>query len=390
MPQGSTDAENPAAFKHAYSPAKVQAMSALLQKRLPAFQAEVFSASITPTLTDLEMKARVDLIARALRDAIPLPYPEAIAALVSVLGPPGAIAGKDAWGPDDPSGEGLTGFAVWPVTHFVSLFGRDHHADSMAALESLTRRFTAEFALRPFLEAEPERTLAVLRTWATSPDQHLRRAASESTRPRLPWGIRLRGFVADPTPVLALIEPLRTDPEEYVRRSVANNLNDIGKDHPQVLVEVAERWWAEGHPATRRLVKHALRSLVKAGHPGALGVLGFSVPARVQLAGLQVAHPRLVLGETQVVTGRLQSQSPGDQRLVVDYRLHLVGAKGRPRTKVFKGTLATLSAGAVLDLRFALPIRKITTRRYYSGLHAVEVLVCGAACGRVEFELTVP
>ena len=260
----------------------------------------------------------------------------------------------------------------------------------MAALWQMTSRWTAEFALRPFLDAEPARTLLVLERWAQSPDQHLRRAASESTRPRLPWGMRLRGFVADPAPVIALIEPLRDDPSEYVRRSVANNLNDIGKDHPELLVQVASRWWRDGSARTRKLVKHALRSLVKAGHPGALRLLGFTVPAQIDIDGPRLSSARLTLGGTQVVRACVTSTSDEPQRIVVDIVLHLIGARGQDREKVFKARTFTLQPQATEEIEWTLAIRPISTRAYYAGRHGIELLVCGERQGRVDFELLVP
>ncbi len=388
---GQAYGDKPAASKNAFGPDKVAAMADLMGERIPAFDREAFDAAVYPGLTDLEMKARTERIARAIAAALPLPYPEAVAALLEAVGPPGAPSGKeDVWGPDAPSNTGLSGFTVWPLTRFVALYGAAHFDASMTALQELTRRWTAEFALRSFLETEPARTLGVLEEWTRSPDQHLRRAASESTRPRLPWGMRLQGFVADPAPVLALIEPLRADPEEYVRRSVANNLNDIGKDHPDVLVEVAERWWAEGHPSTRKLVRHALRSLVKAGHPGALRILGFTVPARVEVRGLDVANRDFVLGGTQIVTSTLVSTSDKPQRLVVDYVLHLVGSRRKRREKVFKGKSLTLAPLESVELTHKMALRPVTTRRYYPGTHGIELVVCGERIGQVAFELTVP
>ncbi len=382
--------DNPAAFKHAYSPEKVAAIGQMIASVAPRFDRARFLAVALPGLTELPMKARVDAVARAIHEALPVPFPSAAEALTEALGPPGAPSGKAPWGPAEPSGEGLSGFQVWPLTRFVARYGLDHHDASMAALREMTRRWTAEFALRPFLAAEPVRTLAVLTGWVRSSDQHLRRAASESTRPRLPWGSQLRAFIADPSPVLELIEPLRCDPEDYVRRSVANNLNDIGKDHPDVLLEVAARWWAQGRGPSRQLVSHALRSLVKDGHPGALSILGFSVPPQVSCQTPVLSHPVLHLGQTQSLSCVLVSRSSAPQRLSVDVVLHLVGARGQPREKVFKGKTLTLPPGATETIRWSQPLRAVSTRAYYTGPHALELSVCGQRMGRAPFELRIP
>jgi 3-methyladenine DNA glycosylase AlkC len=145
----------------------------------------------------------------------------------------------------------------------------------MRAQYELTKRFTAEFSIRAFLEADPVATLERLEEWATDPNVHVRRLVSEGTRPRLPWAPRLPRFVEDPQPVLRLLEMLKDDPELYVRRSVANNLNDIAKDHPDLVVEVCARWSLQASPERRWLIRHGLRTLVKQGHEGALAVLGY-------------------------------------------------------------------------------------------------------------------
>jgi 3-methyladenine DNA glycosylase AlkC len=96
----------------------------------------------------------------------------------------------------------------------------------------------------------------------------VRRLVSEGTRPRLPWAPRLRAFMRDPRPVLELLEWLKDDPSLYVRRSVANNLNDIGKDHPDLLFATAERWMKDANENRHWIIRHALRSAVKRGDPG--------------------------------------------------------------------------------------------------------------------------
>ena len=169
----------------------------------------------------------------------------------------------------------MAAFLYMPHLFFVARHGLDHFEDSMRAQYALTQRFTAEYSIRAFLEKHPEATLARLREWAADPSQHVRRLVSEGTRPRLPWAPRLRAFQKDPRPVLELLELLKDDPELYVRRSVANNLNDIGKDHPALLTAVAKRWLRGATPERRWIVDHALRSAVKRADAGALGALGY-------------------------------------------------------------------------------------------------------------------
>lgn len=125
--------------------------------------------------------------------------------------------------------DGIYGWAIMPMTHYVGLCGHDHFDLSMMLLKEMTKRFSSEFAIRFFLLKSPTQTLSVLKTWATDPNHHVRRLVSEGTRPRLPWAMQLPAFIKDPSPVINLLEMLKNDNEQYVRRSVANNLNDIAK-----------------------------------------------------------------------------------------------------------------------------------------------------------------
>ena len=192
----------------------------------------------------------------------------------------------DSFGPEigDRELTGMDSFVYLPHVYFIAEHGIDHFEAAMRAQYEVTKRFTAEFSIRAYLDRYPQATLERLMAWTRDPNVHVRRLVSEGSRPRLPWAGRLRRFQEDPSPVLELLEELKDDPEEYVRRSVANNLNDISKDHPERTVEVAERWWKGASPNRKRLVRHALRTLVKAGHPGALAVLGYASdsPASVQ------------------------------------------------------------------------------------------------------------
>jgi len=281
-------------FKDLIDEAVARGLAARLVAVVPEFDQAGFTAQACAGLQDLELKARVAHIALALRDFLSPDVPRAITQLLATLGPP-----------LQDCEEVTQGIAYWPMLHFVEVWGPQCPQVSLPALKRMTRRFSAEFALRPFLEQDQQRTLAELERWIADPDPHVRRTVSECTRPRLPWGRRLRRLQGDPRPALPLLEALHRDEEEYVRRSVANHLNDISKDHPELAVQVARRWWQEGDQPTRRLVRHALRGLIKAGHPGALDVLGFGPPEGVQ-ASLTVQPDPVSIGE-RVTFARIRS-----------------------------------------------------------------------------------
>ena len=140
----------------------------------------------------------------------------------------------------------------------------------MLAQYEITRRFSAEFSIRPFLIRWQDRTLARLMEWTSDPDPHVRRLCSEGSRSRLPWAMRIPAFIQDPRPTLPILERLKDDPEEYVRRSVANHVGDIAKDHPTVAFELCERWAKGASEELKWVIRHAVRHPAKKGVKEAL------------------------------------------------------------------------------------------------------------------------
>lgn len=347
----------------------------------PDFPARRFVADALRGYEPLELLARGAAIAAALRRHLPAPYPEALRILVASFGPPLAATG----------GHGMAPFLYLPHGIFIAEHGLDHPEASLAAQRELTRRFTAEFAIRPFLRRHPDLTLATLRRWTGDPDPHVRRLVSEGTRPRLPWASRLPQFQRDPAPVLALLERLRDDPEPYVRRSVANNLNDIGKDHPGLLVDVARDWMRDAGPERSRLVRHALRSLVKAGDPGALEVLGYGGSARpLALEAIRIAPARPAIGGEVTFAFTLAHRGRKACDVVVDLRVFYVKARGHATPKVYKLRALRLAGGESAGFSKTLGLADRTTRRHHPGVHRVEVLLNGEARPLGEFRLRPP
>ena len=199
--------------------------------------------------------------------------------------------------------------------------------------------------------------------------------------------MRLHQFIEDPSPVVELLEKLKDDSSEYVRRSVANNLNDFAKDHPDLVTGLAKAWMVGASADRKRLVRHALRTLVKAGNPEALSVLGYGQP-EIDMTGFSVSTAQVVFGSPLEFDIELVSTSSKDQKLLIDYVVHHVKANGQTSPKVFKWKNLTLAAGKTLTASRKHPIRAITTRRYYSGSHRVEIQVNGQSFGGADFELT--
>jgi 3-methyladenine DNA glycosylase AlkC len=352
-------------------------IAAMVKAVYPAFDSAAFVRTALDGYDALELMQRGQKIAQALHQHLPQDYPQATAILLDSL--------RQAH--DRDMGQSLGSFLYLPHTQFVATYGLAHFDISMQALHALTQRFTAEFSIRPFLEQHPEATLRQLRLWTADSSAHVRRLVSEGTRARLPWAPRLRGFQKDPTPVLALLELLKDDPELYVRRSVANNLNDIGKDHPELLADTAKRWLRGASAERRWIVGHALRSAVKRGEAGALHVLGFGEAATVVIRKVRITPKRAVIGESVGIAFEVHNPQATSQRVLVDCRVHYIKANGQRSAKVFKLKTLELAGGETVPLRKRLSLAEMSTRKHYPGLHRVDVVLNGQPLPLGAFEV---
>jgi 3-methyladenine DNA glycosylase AlkC len=345
-------------------PARIAAQIAAVHQ---AFPADAFVADALDGYEALELTPRARHIAAAMARHLPADYDDAIQIILASLGPPIPA--------DEPMG--MDPFLYAPHVYFVAANGLDHWEASMRAQYELTQRFSAEFSIRVFLEREPERTLARLREWTGDPSAHVRRLVSEGTRPRLPWAPRLRRFQEDPAPVLELLEMLKDDPSLYVRRSVANNLNDIGKDHPDVLVETCRRWLPGATDARHWLIRHALRSAVKRGDPGALDVLGYGRGGSIDISAVEISPLRATIGDPVRIEVTARNTDRTAVSVNVDLRIHFVKSNGSTSPKVFKLRHLDLGPGESSRLSRSVSLRQGTTRTHYPGEHRVEAIVNG-------------
>lgn len=366
-------------LKSFFSPALVRRLSADLARAYPGFPARAFVKDACAGLQGLELLDRARHIAAALAKHLPRAYPDAVTVLLDSLGPEQAT--------DELMGVGMAPFFYLPHVIFVAERGLDHFDLSMRAQYALTKRFSAEFSMRPFISKYPERTFALLRRWASDANPHVRRLVSEGTRLRLPWASRVAWLDAHPERVVELLDLLKDDPSSMVRRSVANNLNDLGKVRPDLLTRACAAWLKGASEARRALVNHALRSAVKRGERGALRLLGYGDPASVRLEAVRFEPPRVRIGGRVAMSFVLRSRAKIPQRVLVDVAVHFVKGNGDARPKVFKVKRVVLPPLGRMSFvaRFSLAVH--TTRMPRPGAHAVDVLVNGRALRAGSFEV---
>jgi 3-methyladenine DNA glycosylase AlkC len=334
----------------------------------PAFDAARFLAMVSDGLDNLSIMQRMRRVATSLHECLALQFESALVILRELaprLNHP---------------------FAALALSEYVALYGTDHFQASMEALRFLTPFGSSEFAIRHFLERDLDRTLGVMLGWSLDENEHVRRLASEGSRPRLPWSFRLQPLIANPSRSFVILERLRADPSVTVRKSVANHLNDISKDHPDWLLDHIAGWSLEDG-RTAWIVRHGMRTLIKKGHQGALAMIGAAKSANIRLRMFAVEPAAIRLGQRLTIMVELESIADSEQRLVVDYAVHYVKQRGPTTAKVFKLRTLTLCAREIITLSGQRLIGRFSTRVHYPGLHEVELLINGRSHGKRTFAL---
>jgi 3-methyladenine DNA glycosylase AlkC len=379
------------AFKNLIGPETVQAVSHHLRRVHPRFDQGGFEALALRGLDALEFKARAQHLAAALAAHLPTDFEACADVLVASL--KRVEAPRFEHDPDKELGDlrtddtGVGGWALWAYGEVIAQKGLHQPEPALAALHAITQRFTAEFAIRPFIHAHPQRVMPILQGWLDDPSAHVRRLVSEGSRPRLPWGLRLKALVQDPTPTLPWLQRLQDDPTEYVRRSVANHLNDIGKDHPELLVQWVRQHRENASPARTRLLRHASRHLIKQGHPEMLSSWGVGEAFRGQVT-LSVPSQTVQIGESLPLRILLESAGDAPQALEVDVRVHYRKADGQLRPKVFKGRQLSLAPGEQRSWTQQISFKPVSTRALYPGAQGLDVTVNGQPLGWLDLMLS--
>lgn len=313
-----------------------------------------------------ELKARMRHASEVLGQTLPQDYRNALGILLQVE-------------------KHFRGFDHLLFADFVERFGVDDYQASIPALERLTRT-TAEFAIRPFIEKYPKKTMAQMKKWARSKHEHVRRLASEGCRPRLPWGAALAEFKKDPRPILPILDQLKADPSEMVRRSVANNLGDIAKDNPDIALATARRWLKESRDH-EPLLKHGLRSLLKKGDSRALALFGLDVKTKAKVTRLAVVPKRIRIGETAQLDFELVSGERTAKPVRLEYVIEYARPNGRASRKVFQIKQVRLQPGKPVQMRRKLSFADRSTRKHHPGDHSLTLVVNGNPAKTTRFSL---
>jgi 3-methyladenine DNA glycosylase AlkC len=365
----------PFQLKNIYSPALLQNIADLMSEVWPAFPMQAF---LTDVFFDgwqaLELKERIRHISICLKRHLPADY--RVAAEFIAQAAERRIAER---------GEQLN-FEYGFLTDFIEHHGVDDPDFSIPALERITRYTSAEFAVRPFLLRYPDRMFQQMQAWSEHESPYVRRLSSEGFRPRLPWGMGVPALKRDPSPILPVLERLKNDPAETVRRSVANNLNDISKEHPALVLELARRWQGIS-PETDWVVKHACRSLLKKGDTTALALFGFEKKENHLVVEEFYCSDQVRIGERLEFGCKIRNLEPATYKIRLEYAIAYQTLSGKISRKVFKIKEVNLEAGQVIQLEKYQRFQDFTTRKHFPGIHQISILVNGVALASRDFEV---
>ena len=279
------------------------------------------------------------------------------------------------------------GFDAMVFPDYVQCYGLQHWELSLPALAYFTKFSSAEFAIRPFIKADPERAMKQMYVWSKDKDEHVRRLSSEGCRPRLPWAPALPFFKKNPQPILPILENLKADSADYVRRSVANNLNDISKDHPELVLNICEKWYGKKRE-TDWIVKHACRGLLKAGNARALVIFGYAAPEQIDILEYVIDKARYKVGETLQFEIKVKIGGKSSTKVRLEYAVYFVKSNGKESKKVFQIRETELAPGIhTVQKKHSFIDR--TTRKHYAGNHAIAIIVNGIEKARQSVELVV-
>ena len=355
-------------LKEMFNIAYYKNFAAVIRKSYPAFDSTRFFKEVTANLESLALNQRLRNTSLVMRNYLPANFKKSVAIL------------RDA-APALPNG-----YTALVLPDYIGLYGKEDINTSLAALEYFTQFGSSEFAIREFLRTDLEKTLRQMEKWAESTSHHVRRLASEGSRPRLPWSFRLEEVVKKPQLTRNILQALRADEHIYVKKSVANHLNDISKDHPAYMLQLVKGWDVENEH-TRWIVKHACRTLIKKGDPAALEVFSFEKNVRVSVSSLQLSKSTVYLGDTLEFGFTLSSDKKVVQKLVIDYAVVYAKSRGVASRKVFKMKELLLAPGQSLRITKKQLFQNFTTRVHHSGTHTLQIIINGRIVAESGFYL---
>lgn len=356
-------------FKNIFNKKSVEEIANAISKHSKSFNSEEFCKLSLKGINKLELKQRVEQISNALLSTLTSKFGENCRILIKSL-------------KSEKNQDGLHGFLVWPLTHYIEVNGLNSFDESMNALYHMTKQFTAEFAIRPFLENHYENTFELLHKWKNDECEHIRRLVSEGTRPNLPWGQKVLKINENMPANIGLIMHLKKDESEYVRKSVANHLNDISHHDEKLFFKAIKQLGKSKNE--QWIARRASRTLLKKGNPNALKIHGYN-PSMKLNAKLKITNKKIKEGDRFSIKYKIDQSNDKKENVLIEYGIHYLKKNGEYSRKVFriKDTHMNKSLSGEKEIHF----KKVTTRVHYPGKHYIDIQINGKIFSKISFEL---
>lgn len=361
-------------IKDIYSPVFYNKFADAVKDAVPAFDKEGFIIAIFGDNFDhKEWKDRMKHTTRVFHEFLAADFPEAVQLIRDIIG---KLRAANA-------GEGGLEYIFLP--DYIETYGLNDFNHSVGAFEFITQFISCEFAVRPFILKYGDQMIGEMLKWSKHKNHTVRRLASEGSRPRLPWAMAIPALKLNPEPILPILENLMSDPSESVRRSVANSMNDIAKDHPEVVISLAKRWQGTSKE-TDALIKHGCRTLLKQGHSEILKQYGLK-SENIVVQDFRILSPEVKIGDSVEFAFSIVNQNPSSQTVRLEYGLYYQKSKGHLARKVFKISEKVYKPDVTTHINRKQSFRLITTRVFHPGEHQVAIIVNGEEKGKLSFSL---
>lgn len=352
-------------LKNIYDKQFFKKLTTELEEQIPTFPTAEFLAAIhSNEWQQLALKQRIRQVSTTLGKFLPGDYPAQVKILCNIIDSLKTARVKQ------------NSFPWLIIPDFIEVYGLDDIGTSLKAMEIITAYISCEFAVRPFLLAQPRLVMKKMLSWSKHDHENVRRFSSEGCRPRLPWGKAIPAFKLDPAPILPILENLMQDESEFVRKSVANNINDIAKDHPAIVLDLVKKW--KGKSAnTDWILKHGARTLLRKADAAIYEQFGLSALHDCEVSHFHLAQKTISLGETVELAFDLKNNAAKKQLFRIELGVYYVKAGGTTSRKLFKVTENTFAPGTIYRFKRKIDFTDLTTRKHYPGKHAVSIVING-------------
>ncbi|MCL2294090.1 MAG: DNA alkylation repair protein [Spirochaetes bacterium] len=368
------------AFKNMFNEQFLGRLTKTLKRVIDFDERKFVSQVMDAEWKNREFKQRCEHIATVLKSFLPPDYKKAIAKILELLS-------YETVASDDDTQFGLMLEYGWILDNFVEQYGLDDYQASIKAIEKITQFTSCEFSVRPFIIKYPDEMMKQMLAWSKHKHWGVRRVSSEGCRPRLPWAMALPELKKNPAPIIPILENLKNDPHFFVRKSVANNLNDIAKDNPKTVIELAKKWQGESEN-TDWVIKHGCRTLLKQGNPEVMELFGFGSAAKnISIEDFKILTPKVKVGKSLEISFKLVNNNKKKAKVRLEYGIYYQKANGTLSKKVHKISEKEYAENSITEIIRKHSFKVVTTRKFHPGLHQVSVIINGNEFEKNDFEL---